>query len=360
MNRRSSSVLAQSPREGPPAVLVSRDRTLVDHVTALAATAGITLGVHPVPGSVPRATRLLLVGLDAASDVRPGRRGTVLVVRVEGADPPDGLWRQAVTLGAEHVVVLPEGEGWLIERFLDVASPSRRAPVLAVVGACGGAGASSLAIALAVAGAGQGLRPVLVDADPLGGGLDLPLGAEDLPGLRWPELPWVDGRLPAGVIRTALPEVEGVRVLTCPRGEVTPLPVAVFSAALDAATRESDLVVVDLPRHLGDAETAVLSRCLVVLLVVPGRVRGVAAGGQIASLLEARAPDVRVVVREPLARGLDPEMVAEALLLPLQGSLKTERGLSSALDGGEATVLNHRGPLATFSRCVLADVLEGR
>jgi secretion/DNA translocation related CpaE-like protein len=361
VNRRRSSSLATPPQQTPSTVstvLVSRDRPLVDHVTALAEAVGVKLDIIPATGAVPRTARLVLVGLDAAGRVRPGRRGTVLVVRVEGADPPDGVWRQAVALGVEHVAVLPESEGWLIERLLDASGPDRRAPVVAVAGACGGSGASSLAISLAVTAASHGLRPVLLDADPLGGGIDLPLGADSIAGLRWPDLPWSDGRLPVGIIGSSLPQVEGIRLLTCPRGEVTTLTPPMLTSVLAAATRESDLVVVDLPRHVGDAETAILSRCTLVLLIVPCGLRGVAAGGQVAAALESRAADVRVVVREPFAPGLGPEAVAEALLLPLQGPLSPEPGLAAVLDSGEAAALRRRGPLATFSRRVLVSLLE--
>ena len=60
--------------------------------------------------------------------------------------------------------------------------------MLAVVGGRGGAGASVFAVATAVRAARSGERALLVDCDPLGGGVDLVLGAEDLDGLRWPEV----------------------------------------------------------------------------------------------------------------------------------------------------------------------------
>ena len=56
--------------------------------------------------------------------------------------------------------------------------------IVGVTGARGGAGASILASMLALTAARQGLRPLLVDGDPLGGGLDLMLGLEQADGLR--------------------------------------------------------------------------------------------------------------------------------------------------------------------------------
>jgi secretion/DNA translocation related CpaE-like protein len=346
--------------EGPAeVVLLTRDRALTDHVAALADAAGAVLRVLPAPGAASRGARLTLVGLDLAGELAAGvARAVVLVVRVEGADPPEGVWRQAVEMGAEHVALLPEAEGWLVRRLMDAAAPPARAPVLAVVGGCGGAGASSLAIALAVTAAEHGLRPVLVDADPFGGGLDLPLGLDDLDGLRWPDLPWAAGRLPAGVIESALPEIGGLRVLACTRGEPTVLTADGVAEAVDAARRSGDLVVVDLPRRVGDAEAAVLARSRRVLLVVPSSVRAAAAGSLVAAAVEPYTADVRVVVRGPVAAGCDAEAVADALMLPLEGELGAEPGLAAALEAGEGLALRRRGPLATLSRRVLADVLE--
>ena len=75
--------------------------------------------------------------------------------------------------------------------------PSRRATtglrgeVVAVIGGCGGAGASLFAVALAQAATDA----LLVDLDPWGGGIDLLVGGEATPGLRWPDLALQGGRL---------------------------------------------------------------------------------------------------------------------------------------------------------------------
>lgn len=347
----------RSPDREGGAVLLTRDRALADHVTALAEAAGTALQVLPSVSALPRSARLLLAGLDVAGELPPARRGGVLVVRVDGADPPDGVWRQAVQMGAERVVLLPEGEAWLLDRLVDAGSSDARAPVVAVLGGCGGAGASCLAIGLAITAADQGARPVLIDADPFGGGLDLPLGAESVAGLRWPELPWAAGRLPAGLIGTALPEIAGVRLLSCTRSELTSLPADGVAAVIDAASRESDVVIVDLPRQVGEAEAAVLSRCRRVLLIVPGSVRAAAAGSLVAAAVEAHAADLRVVVRGPLAAGCLAESVADAMLLPLQGQLRPEPGWEAALEAGEAAALRPRGPLASLSRRILTELL---
>ncbi len=72
-------------------------------------------------------------------------------------------------------------------------------------GGRGGAGASVLAGGLAVTAARRGLRTLLIDADPLGGGVDLVLGWESLDGLRWPSLSQASGRVQPAALVDALP-----------------------------------------------------------------------------------------------------------------------------------------------------------
>ena len=105
---------------------------------------------HGRPGP---AAPLVLVGDDLAPAVAaarlPRRPGVVLV----GRDLDDaGVWRRAVDIGADHVVLLPDGEAWLIDRFAEVADGGTRGTLVAVVGGRGGAGATVTATALAVTG----------------------------------------------------------------------------------------------------------------------------------------------------------------------------------------------------------------
>ena len=85
--------------------------------------------------------------------------------------------------------MLPDDELWLVNVLTEAAEgPQQAGPVLAVVGGRGGAGASVFAAAVAVAAVRDGERALLVDCDPLGGGLDLLLAAEDVAGLRWADI----------------------------------------------------------------------------------------------------------------------------------------------------------------------------
>ena len=75
----------------------------------------------------------------------------------------------------------------------------------------------------------------------------------------------------------------------------------------------SDVVVIDLPRHVDDAAEEALAAATVTLLVVPAEVRAVAAAGRVAVAVGLTARDVRVVVRGPAPAGLNASVVADTL-----------------------------------------------
>ena len=207
---------------------------------------------------------------------------------------------------------LPDAERWLIDRLADSGEGTPRdGAVVAVVGAGGGAGASTFAAALALAAASRSLRVLLVDADPVGGGLDVLLGIEDAAGVRWPDLADTRGRLSAASLDQALPHVGGVAVLSSGREGATSLAAESMTAVLDAGERGFDLVIVDLPRQLDQAGEVALARADEALLVSVNRVRSTAAAARVAAVLAvevrlgrpgAAEPTPRASARTPCAR----------------------------------------------------------
>jgi secretion/DNA translocation related CpaE-like protein len=342
-------------------LLVTADPDLLDDLLRLTAAAGVEPEVAADPVSARRgwaAAPLVLVGDDLTAEVAasgPARRPAVVVV---GTDLDDaGVWRRALAVGAEHVVLLPDGQRWLVDRLAEAAEGAARGAVACVLGGRGGAGATTLAVALALAGQRRGLGVVLVDADPLGGGIDLVLGAEDAAGLRWPDLAGTSGRVSPGALRSALPSPEGLTVLSWDRGDLPAVPVAAMTAVLDSAPRGADLVVVDLPRHLDAAAETALARSDVGYLVVPAEVRATAAAARVAAAAALSAADLRVVVRGPAPTGLPAQAVAAALGLPLAGEARAEPGLAAALDRGDPPGVRRRGPLARLAAGLLDDLL---
>ncbi len=344
----------------PRPLLVTADPALLDDLLRLAAAAGAEAEVADhASAALPgwRDAPLAVVGADLAGDVVAcglrRRPGLVIV----GSDPDDAaVYRRAVELHAEHVVFLPQAEAWLLDRFAGaVGGPGHRALVVAVVGARGGAGATSFAVALALAGARDGRRTMLVDVDPYGGGIDLALGAEDVPGPRWDD--FADGTAPpiaGGALAAVLPRCGEVTVLAWSRDSPTVVTADVVESLLGAAVRGAELVVLDVPRTFGDGARAALAAADMAYVVCPAEVRACAAGRRVAATVGLFVDDVRAVVRGPAASDLDGPLVASALGVPLAGWLDAEPGIDAAFDQGRPPGRGGRGPLATLCAALLA------
>lgn len=344
----------------PRPLVLTADPTLLDDLLRLAAAAGAEPEVHDHASGAAatwRTAPLAVVGWDLAADVSaaglPRRPGLVLVG--QSIDDP-AIWRQAVTLGAEHVLFLPDADPWLVDRFADSVGTGRRAVVVAVVGARGGAGATSFAVALSLAAAREGRRAMLVDADPYGGGIDLALGAEDVGGPRWED--FVGGAAPVtgDALASALPRCGEVTVLSWSRSGTATIPSSVVESLLSAARRGSDLVVVDVPRSFDETARIALSAADVAFVVCPAEVRAAAAGRRVAESVGLLVDDVRVVVRGPSPTKLSGELVSEAVGLPLAGWLEPEPGIGRALDEGLPPGRGGKGPLAELCASLVADL----
>jgi secretion/DNA translocation related CpaE-like protein len=344
------------------------DEDLLDEVVRVAAAAGCELERVPDAAALrrrwPGAAMVLLdeAAARAVAGVRLGRRdGVVVLCR---GDPPGSVWERAVAVGAEHVVSLPEGEDWLVSALSETTEEEGRTGdgrVVSVIGGRGGAGASVLAAAVAVRAHDDGSRVLLVDCDPLGGGLDLVVGAEQVEGLRWPGLALGGGRVAASSLHEALPAAEhgapALTVLSCDRHGPGPAPEAAL-AVVEAGRRAGDTVVCDLPRHLTDTAVTVLDASDLAVLVVPAEVRATAAASRVARQLAERGATVAVVVRGPSPGGLVGDDVAEALGLQVLISIEAEPGLAAALDRGAVPGVR-RGPLVRAAAAVL-DAVEVR
>lgn len=343
-------------------LVITSDPLVLDDVVRIALTAGTEVDVATDAGAGRRSwatAAAVVVGRDAAEACArarlPRRPGVVLL----GDDLDEvGIWQLGVEVGAEHVVFLPDGEAWLTEMLAESVEPVRLSgELVAVVGGRGGAGATTLAAALALTGSRLGRRTLLIDGDPLGGGVDLVLGGESDPGIRWPDLGATQGRIPGAALTGALPRMNELSVLSWDRGDVLRVPGEAMESVLEAGRRSCELVVVDLPRALDEASRIVLSLASVVLLVVPAEVRAAAAATRVATQLAPLCVDLRLVVRGPSPSGLAAEEISRALGLPLVASLRAEPGLELALERGEPPGRRPRSPLAALCEAVIADLL---
>ncbi|MEV7429796.1 septum site-determining protein Ssd [Nocardioides sp. NPDC092400] len=342
----------------PAPLLVTSDPALLDDLRRLAAAAGIEAEVAPDAVAALRrwtAPPLVLVGADVAGDLAhlgPARRPGVHLVT--WGPPGEDVYRDAVALGVESVLGLPGAEARLTEALTDLGEGGP-APgvVLGTVGGSGGAGATTFACALGQVAARTG-RAVVVDADPLGPGVDRVLGLEGCEGFRWDALCRTSGRLGGRALREALPRRGGLGALGWYAGSTDPLQPGALREVLSAARRGHDTVVVDLPRSVdamtGSAGDEVLARCDQVLLVVRPTVAGVSS----AARLCARLPDrdrVRLVVR---GRGLEPGEVARVCGAPVVAAMADQRGLAESIDLGLGPVRSPRCHLGRAAEAVLA------
>ncbi|MCF3961276.1 septum site-determining protein Ssd [Streptomyces fuscigenes] len=332
-------------------LIVTEDVELLDDLLRLCAAAGAEAEVHPTLPQVKggwEAAPLVLVGDDAAARCRGAtRRPGVMLVGRDQDDP--AVWQRAVEIGAECVLRLPDAEGWLADRLADAAEgAAEHAVTVGVIGGRGGAGASTLACALAITAARTGRRTMLVDADPLGGGLDVLLGGEQAEGRRWPDFAASKGRVAGTALEESLPHLHDLSILSWDRGDAVTVGPDAMRSVLAAARRRGGVVVVDLPRRVDEAVAEALAQLDVGLLVVPGELRAVAAAERVSSMARMVLGDLRVVVRGPCAAGLDAGWITQALDLPLVGELPPEPGLSELLEAGGPPGSRARGPLAQF------------
>lgn len=319
--------------------LRSADSALIEEVRAVVAVADIPLMIHP-PGAPPPAAALLLDGraehrADDEQWVAPTRRAAWV------GHSPDPDARQ------DHLLVLPDDAEQLLT-LARSASQQRNARVVGVVGARGGAGASSFASALARAGAQAALAVALVDLDHAGPGLDLMLGLEHEGGLRWPDLDGSGGTLPGEALSDALPVWHGVHVLSADwRGGARR---GIAPAAVDALAAGHDLVTLDLPR--GDSAWA--NHCDTVLIVATGDI--ICAEAARATAGAWAGVQQHLVVRGTVSGGVTAAEVAEATGVPLAATMRSERGLAAGVQRGVAPGDNRRGALLRGARRVVQDL----
>ncbi|WP_329788177.1 septum site-determining protein Ssd [Lentzea sp. DG1S-22] len=339
----------------PTALLTDQD--LLDEVLRVAAAADCPLACTPDVTSLRsqwHSAPLVLLDPHAVSaclDAGFPRRSGVLVVH--GGDPP---WAPAVALGADGVLELPAEGRALVNALTDLGEgpPSDRGRVVSFLGGRGGAGASVLAVAVGREAVAQGGEAMLVDCDPLGGGIDLALGTESDEGARWPGVHCSGGKVPMSALRAALPTSGNLSVLACDRTGPDPEPAAV-AAVLDAGRRAGCTVVCDLPRFPTSAASAALDRTDLTVLVVPAEVRATAAASRVATRLLTNGRNLRLVVRGPSPGNLHPAEMAEVIGVPLLTSMRPEPGLPEVLERGRFP-RNAKGPLASAARQVLKEL----
>lgn len=346
------------PAMSPP-LIVTAEAELLDELLRLAAAAGVTPEVAADPGAALcawTAAPLVVIGLDQAERLLrlgPARRPGLVLATWDRAG--EGALRTALALGVAEVVELPKGGRRLVEQLTELEDPlSPGARLLGVVAGSGGAGATTFACALGQHAARAG-PALVVDADPLGPGLDRVLGLEDEPGVRWSDLVETSGHLSGRSLRDALPRRDGPAVLTWTGGRVDIPPPAAVREVLSSARRGHDLVVLDLPRSEDPLVDELSARCDQLVVMTRPTVLSLASAARVC----ARFPrtDRQIVVR---GRGVDHATVTEVTGVSNVLVMGDQRRLDEWVDLGLGPLVSRRGALAKAVAAILDTVSEPR
>ncbi|MGI8578401.1 MAG: septum site-determining protein Ssd [Nocardioidaceae bacterium] len=345
---------------GGPPLIITADQDLLDGLLRLCAAAAVTPQVISDAAKARAGwwqASAIVVGEDRADDIaRLGlsRRDGVALVSNRLESPR--LWQQGIAVRADHVVVLPADQSWLIEWLSNaVDGGDRQATTVSLIGARGGAGASTFAAALALTAAKRRMRALLIDADPLAGGIELVLGCEQDQGLRWPEVAATQGRVSASAFRSALPEIDGLAVLSWDLGDQLHTDPDTMRSMLSAGQRGAELVVVDLPRRLDDAASEALLGSDVLLMVITCDVRAVAGANRMLAMLRTRCADIRLVARRLSSSDLSSEAIGSTVRLPVAGCVPSRRAVERAVNEGLGPL--GRSGLERACGAVLDDVI---
>jgi secretion/DNA translocation related CpaE-like protein len=197
--------------------------------------------------------------------------------------------------------------------------------ILAVVGGCGGAGASTLAAALAITALTQGRRVALLDADPLGAGLDTMLDrstSREPPTGPRPDPPRPNPPSAAGCPDP--PPTPDLALISWGQGDGREIPVGAMRKALRIVRGTADLIIVDLPRTIDPTAQLVLAQATHSLLILPAGHRPVLAAGRLLPRVLETGARPGLVVRLPKRDGLAPRELSALLGLSLTGVVKPQ------------------------------------
>lgn len=329
-------------------LLATRDPSLIDAVAATAlalGTAVTVVGDREELRAVWPGAALRLVGVDMvarAAEMEGRGDGRTWVVGQPDAD----LLAASAELEAP-ALALPQSSVQLAEVLTRGREPEPSAVVVAFYGGSGGVGTSSLTVATALMAARRGARVAAIELADCGGGLDLLMGLEAASGVRWNELGDASGEL--GRLDEQLVVGDGVSLLAMGRDSAVRPTRTALAAVLRSLGRRQELILVDAGHGqrldwLGVAQP---------VIVVAAHVRGVAAARMAA---EQRGPvRSQLVVRTGPGASLPAGAVAEALGLPLLGTIRHDRAVARLAATGAGIV---DSPARRFRRDVNS-VLDG-
>ncbi|MBM9467402.1 septum site-determining protein Ssd [Nakamurella leprariae] len=349
---------------GPRPLIVTDDELVLDDLLRVAAAAGVDVDHQTAPGTPATWRAAPVVFVDAAAAgrmVAAGLPRRPAVIAVAAQPPDDQQWHHCLQLGVEQVIELDTGaraDQQLLTLFAESARPgSGDGRTVAVIGGCGGAGASVLAVAIAVASVRERWPTLLVDCDPGGAGLDVLTGVESASGLRWDDIRVTHGTVSTSAIRAAVPAAvvgrDRLPVLCPDRDRPVPVDPDAVAAVLAAGRRTGGVTVVDVPRCEDPAGERVLALADLVVLMVPSDVRATYAARRLLPRLQRATDRAGVVVRGPAPGSITASEVVDALGLPLLGTIRALPLLGRDLDHARLPGADPGAPLGRVARALV-------
>lgn len=343
-------------------VFATEDERLSAHVLRCAAATGVAIEELESVSAVRAAWQHApVVVIDAAMAERlvvaglPRRDGVVVVTAEQ---PGQRCWSTALALGARLLATLPAEEAALTSVLADTTEGHLvgAGKVIAVLGGRGGAGASVFSCAVAAAAARRDKKDaLLLDCDPLGGGLDVLTGLDAATGMRWSDIRLAGGRVGTDSLRSALPSraVGEARVSVLAGAEDgPPIPEQSVGAVLEAGVRGGDTVVCDLGRQAASFARACLERADLCVVLIPAESHACAAARRTVDAAREAGVAPQAVVRGPSPGNLRPAEVAEAAGVPLLVAMRPECSVPVTAESGR--MLRHgKGPLRTAALMVV-------
>lgn len=273
----------------------------------------------------------------------------VLVVAQEMTVP---VLREAIEIGAHAVYAWPDERGELLDgaATAPTARPERggrRAKVVAVVAARGGAGATFLASGVAAAAADQGARVVVLDLDGRFGELPIALGLSS--ERRWRTvadlLPVADELTPDHVEDALVAHERGFRALLAPRPGTAEPPAGLYAASTALLAGSHDMVLLHVPRGCDELRRTAMALADRTVLVATPDTFSLYGVGSVLGDGGRSVPDERCIlvvnrVRRGRSRARDFELVSGT---PPWAVVREDRAVPRRQDRGELGGPRSRG-----------------
>jgi secretion/DNA translocation related CpaE-like protein len=334
------------------ALLVStNDRIIAEFEKIVAVTQSkLEVSIFPTRDQIKNAYRVFI-----DPDVTDIQIEHPTIALVTGRPVGTDTWKQAMSFNATYVATIPESRDWLLDNL--TAPITQKALCVAIVPGAGGAGASTIASALAFHATSIFESVCLIDCDQTNAGLDIILGIEGQPGMRWPNFRSLSGAISGTDILRGLPVRDDVSILSTNSEDIV-IGIQEVLEIVRQILSTTDLVILDLSRDAGlSKDSELLALADMIWVVVPATVRGCASADRVVANATDNNENVELVVRSIPGATLTPLEVAQILNLPLAGYVSTDTRVVEQIEQGFGISSVHVGGF-TRSMNLLANRLS--